>query len=98
MHYRRLGRTDLEISEIVFGGMAFAASASESARLAALEAAIDRGVNAIDTAPLYEFGGSERLFGRALKGARRDRVVVMSKVGLRWDDPHGEPLFAFDGG
>lgn len=92
MRLRRLGRTNLEISPIVYGAMGFG-SASEESRLNALAAAIDSGLNAIDTAPLYEFGGSEKLLGRFLKGGVRDRVVVMSKVGLRWDDPHGDVLF-----
>src|SRR5207249_4108872 len=42
--------------------------------------------------PLYGFGRSERLVGRAVRGRRR-QVVLMTKVGLRWDDPWGETLF-----
>lgn len=100
MRRRRLGRTDLEVSELVLGAMALGAKSaapSDAARISAIHAALDAGVNAIDTAPLYEFGGSEKLLGRALKG-RRDQVVLMSKAGLRWDDPRGVPLFEFDGG
>jgi methylglyoxal reductase len=98
MLYRRLGRTNLNISAVVYGAMALGsktAAPSEESRTRALHAALDRGVNAIDTAPLYEFGGSEKLLGRALAG-RRDSVVLMSKVGLRWDDPRGLPLFEFE--
>ncbi len=68
------------------------AAPSDERRTRAIHAALDAGINAIDTAPLYEQGGSEKLIGLALKG-RRDRVVLMSKVGLRWDDPRGAILF-----
>jgi methylglyoxal reductase len=91
---RLLGRSGIEVSVIAAGGMTFGEhhGDSDENRLRALDAAFERGVNAIDTAPLYGFGRSERLVGRAIRG-RRDRIVVMSKVGLRWDDPRGEILF-----
>lgn len=95
MRYRKLGKTGLEISAITYGGMALGAKSaapSDERRTRAIHAALDAGINAIDTAPLYEQGGSEKLIGLALKG-RRDRVVLMSKVGLRWDDPRGKILF-----
>src|SRR5688572_31566392 len=97
VQYRRLGKSDLQISPIVFGAMALggkSANHDEETRVRTMQAAFDRGINAIDTAPLYEFGQSERIVGRALKG-RRDRIVVMTKVGLRWDDDFGDVLFEF---
>ncbi len=52
-----------------------------------VRAALDRGVNFIDTAPVYGFGRSEEIVGKALKGhVARDRVVVATKVGLEWDE------------
>jgi aryl-alcohol dehydrogenase-like predicted oxidoreductase len=61
-------------------------------RARTLHAAFDAGIEAVDTAPLYDLGDSEALLGAVLK-ERRDRVTVMSKVGLRWDDDHGDVLF-----
>lgn len=97
MQRRKLGATDLELPVIVFGAMAFGAqreASSDGVRIATMQAAIDAGITAIDTAPLYEFGRSEELVGRAIRD-RRDRVEVLTKVGLRWDTPHGDVLFEF---
>ena len=71
MTYRRLGRTDLMISEIGLGG---SPPPPEPVLLQALE----RGVNYIDTSSSYSGGNSERLIGRVIKG-RRDKVHVASK-------------------
>jgi len=54
--------------------------------------ALDRGVTAIDTAPLYGYGGVEERIGRALAGATA-RPLILTKVGLRWDGEHGDVLF-----
>lgn len=67
-------------------------SESEITRL--VHAAIDLGVTSLDTAPLYDFGRSEEIVGRALSG-RRSRVQILTKAGLRWDDAHGRVLFEF---
>ncbi len=71
MIYRRLGRTDLMISEISLGG---SPPPPEPVLLQALE----RGVNYIDTSSSYSHGYSERLIGRVIKG-RRDEIHVASK-------------------
>lgn len=68
------------------------ADADEASRTRLLHEALDLGFTAIDTAPLYDFGGSEEHLGRALFG-HRERVSLLSKVGLRWDSDHGEILF-----
>lgn len=57
-----------------------------------VDAALDVGLHAFDTAPLYGFGRAEVLLGAALRG-RRDRALLLGKVGLRWDGEHGEVLF-----
>ena len=91
MQRTRLGSSDLEISRIVFGSMwRTDTGRSETERL--LDTAIDLGVTSIDTAPLYGFGEVEERLGAAL-GGRRDRIELLSKVGLRWDDDHGDVLF-----
>ncbi|MCX4240244.1 aldo/keto reductase [Paraliomyxa miuraensis] len=88
---RSLGSSGLSITPIVFGAMGFGRSAPVE-RVRTLHAAIDAGITSIDTAPLYGFGESERLVGQAIAD-RRDRVQILGKVGLRWDDEHGEVLF-----
>lgn len=90
MHARPLGSSGLSISPIVYGAMGFGRS-EPSERVRTLHAAIDAGITSIDTAPLYGFGESERLVGQAIAD-RRDRVQILGKVGLRWDDDHGEVL------
>ena len=47
--------------------------------------ALEEGINLIDTAPVYGFGHSEEVIGRALDG-RRDKVILATKVGLNWKD------------
>src|SRR5205085_925087 len=52
----------------------------------------DHGVNAVDTAPMYGCGASELAVGNAI-AAHRHRIVVMTKCGVRWDDPRGRALW-----
>jgi len=54
--------------------------------IATIRAAIDAGINLIDTAPVYGFGHSEEVVGEALEG-RRDKAVIATKAGLDW--PNG---------
>lgn len=91
MSLRPLGSSGLQVSPVIFGAMSFARR-DPTERLRTLHAAIDAGVTSIDTAPLYEFGASERLIGQAVAD-RREGVQLLSKVGLRWDDDHGDVLF-----
>lgn len=52
-----------------------------------IHAALDRGINLIDTAPVYGFGRSEEIVGKALaQGDYRERAVLATKVGLNWND------------
>ena len=93
MKRTRLGRTNLEISRIVFGSMGRRPS-STGDRIRVIHAAIDAGTTTIDTAPLYDFGEVEEIVGQAIRG-RREGVEILSKVGLRWDGDHGDILFQF---
>jgi len=76
MYYRRLGRTNLFISEISLGS-------SPLPPWAVLREAINRGVNYIDTSESYENGNSERKIGRLFKEIGRDKVYVGTKFHLR---------------
>lgn len=84
MKYKELGTSGIEVSVIglgcwSFGGGAYWGPQSQQDADAVLAAAIERGVNLIDTAEVYNDGESERSLGLALKG-RRDKVVLASKI------------------
>ncbi|MEA2937177.1 MAG: hypothetical protein QOC56_681 [Alphaproteobacteria bacterium] len=89
MKYRRLGRSDVEISEIGFGawgiggrteGVASYGDTDDAVSLAALRRALDLGITFFDTSSIYGRGHSETLIGRALR-AERSRVVIATKAG-----------------
>jgi aryl-alcohol dehydrogenase-like predicted oxidoreductase len=85
MLYRQLGRTPWKISEISFGAWAIGGAwgdVSDAESLAALNAAVDSGVNFIDTADVYGMGRSERLIAQ-LKRERKEEIVVATKAGRR---------------
>lgn len=95
MQYSSLGRSELRVSRVIFGAMALSSAPQDPQdRIGTIQAAIDAGITTIDTAPLYGYGQSEELLGRALAG-RRERVQILTKVGLRWDDPRGQVLYRF---
>jgi len=82
MKYRKFGKTGPELSEIGFGAWAIGGSwgrQSDKDSLEALETAIDKGVNFIDTAAGYGNGKSERIIGEFLK-SRSERVYVSTKT------------------
>ena len=81
MRYRTLGGTGMEVSVHCLGAMMFGAVGNpdhdECVRI--IHAALDRGINFVDTADMYSAGESEEIVGRALQG-RRDDVVLATKV------------------
>jgi aryl-alcohol dehydrogenase-like predicted oxidoreductase len=84
MHYRQLGRTDMQVSAISFGAWAiggFWGSVDDAESIRALHAAIDEGVNFIDTADVYGDGRSERLIARLKRERPGDRIWVATKAG-----------------
>src|SRR5215510_8625878 len=86
MKYRPLGRTGLSVSTISFGAWAIGSSwgpVDDRDSLAALHAAIDAGVNFIDTADVYGDGKSERLIARLKHDRPRDEIWVATKAGRR---------------
>src|SRR5256885_14894704 len=90
---RQLGRSELRISPVIFGAWAIGGwmwgRTDESESIEAIHAALDNGINTIDTAAIYGMGYSEELVARAIEG-RRDKVILATKCGMRWDDPKGE--------
>ena len=95
MDYRNLGRTGLKVSPLCMGAMQFGWTADEETSFAILNAALEAGINFIDTANVYsrwvvghEGGESETILGRWMKkfDIRRDRVVIASKVFSRMGD------------
>jgi aryl-alcohol dehydrogenase-like predicted oxidoreductase len=89
MEYRKLGSSDLNVSVIGFGawgigGAPFWSSEGDNMSVKSIQKAYDMGVNFFDTAPVYGFGLSERLIGKALK-PMRDKVILATKCGLRWE-------------
>lgn len=93
MQARQLGQSDVRVSPVIFGAWAIGGwmwgGTEESESIDAIRAAIDHGVNTIDTAAVYGMGYSEELVGRAIKGIPRDRVVIATKCGMRWDTEEG---------
>jgi aryl-alcohol dehydrogenase-like predicted oxidoreductase len=81
VQYRTLGRTGIEVSTLCLGTMMFGAwgKTDELECRRIVDAALDAGVNFVDTADVYAFGESEQILGRALKG-RRDQVIVATKA------------------
>lgn len=96
MRTRDLGGSGIAASVVAFGAWAIGGwnwgGASEDESIAAVHAAIDHGMTFIDTAPVYGFGRSEEVVGKALRGGRRQNVVLASKCGLTWD---GDGYFHF---
>ncbi len=93
MEHRQLGTSDLQLPVVTYGawviGGLFWGGSEDRDAVEAIRASIDHGVDAIDTAPIYGCGHSERLVGEAIQG-RRDKVKILTKCGIRWDAPEGE--------
>ncbi|MCE5269452.1 MAG: aldo/keto reductase [Planctomycetaceae bacterium] len=96
MIYRKLGPSKIDVSAVAFGAWAIGGwmwgGSDEQEAIEAIHAALDHGISLIDTAPIYGFGRSEELVGRAIHG-RRDKVVVATKCGMVWDREEGEFFF-----
>src|SRR6266487_552328 len=81
MRYRTLGGTGIEVSAHCLGAMMFGAVGNPDHEdcVRIIHAALDQGINFVDTADMYSAGESEEIVGMALKG-RRDDVVLATKV------------------
>lgn len=91
MEFATIPETSLRISRVGLGTWAIGGwmwgGTDDEESIATIRAAVERGVNLIDTAPAYGFGRSEEIVGRAIADGRlRSRVVIATKVGLEWRD------------
>lgn len=83
MNKRRIGTSDLYVSEVGLGCMSLGTDENKAIRL--IHEALERGINYLDTADLYDRGLNEQFVGKALKG-KRDQIVLATKVGNRWEE------------
>jgi len=94
MKYKPLGNSNIQASIVglgawvLGGGPIWGKDTDDRESIRTIQAALDLGVNLIDTAPAYGWGRSEEVVGQALKG-RRDKAVIATKCGLWWEDPRG---------
>src|SRR5881628_3521043 len=90
MEHRILGRTGMSVSKLCLGAMMFGAwgEPDHDKSIRIIHAAIDAGINFIDTADVYSAGESEEIVGKALKD-RRDTVILATKAHMPMgDDPN----------
>lgn len=102
MRYRKIGNTEMRASVLAFGSWAAGGwmwgGTDEKKALEAIWTAFDHGINFIDTAPVYGFGRSEEIVGKAVREVSRDQVFIATKCGLVWDKkdwPSGKGDFHF---
>jgi aryl-alcohol dehydrogenase-like predicted oxidoreductase len=88
MEHRKLGATGLSVSPLCLGAMMFGAwgNRDHDDSIAIVHAALDAGINFLDTADVYSRGESEEIVGKALAGGRRDSVVLATKAHGRMHD------------
>lgn len=94
MEYARIPGTPLNVSRVGLGTWAIGGwmwgGSDEDAAITTIRAAFDHGINLVDTAPVYGFGRSEEIVGKALAGGLRARAVIATKAALDWKD--GKPF------
>lgn len=101
MRMRKIGTTDIEASVVALGAWAIGGGpwwgeSDDRLSIYAIHAALDAGVNMIDTAPVYGWGRSEEVVGKAIRG-KRDKVILATKCGLWWHDNRGSLFFELEG-
>lgn len=94
METRRFGNTDIQVTPVGLGTWAIGGwmwgGTDEAQSIDTIHAAIDKGVGLVDTAPVYGFGRSEEIVGKALAGGRRDKVALATKVAMNWSPDHSK--------
>ena len=90
MNYRLFGRTGVRVSPLCLGAMNFGGVTNEADSIRIVHAALDAGINFVDTANVYNAGQSEVVVGKALEG-KRDQVFLATKVhGRMGEGPNDE--------
>jgi aryl-alcohol dehydrogenase-like predicted oxidoreductase len=89
MEHAAIAGTSLEVSRVALGTWAIGGwmwgGTEEAESIATIRAAVEHGVNLIDTAPVYGFGRSEEIVGKAIaEGHLRSRVRISTKTGIEW--------------
>ncbi len=89
MELRQLGKSNIKVTPIILGTWGIGGwmwgGTDEIESINAIQASIENGITTIDTAPAYGMGLAEEIVGKAIKG-KRDKVVIATKCGLRWDE------------
>jgi len=97
MQYKKLGTSEVTVTPIAFGAWAIGGwmwgGAEEKDAIKALHASFDKGITTIDTAPVYGFGKSEELVGKAMTGISRDKYQILTKFGMNWLTEEGQYVF-----
>lgn len=101
MQTMKIGHSDLEVSKIALGTWAIGGGSwwgtnDDNESIKTIRTALDKGINLVDTAPVYGFGHSEEVVGKAIKPVR-DQVVLSTKCGLMFDRTVGSYYFSRDG-
>lgn len=101
MEMRKIGASGLEASALALGTWAIGGGSwwgdnDDQVSIESIHRANDGGITWIDTAPVYGFGHSEEVVGKAIQG-RRDKVFLSTKCGLQWRDSVGTPHLNRDG-
>jgi aryl-alcohol dehydrogenase-like predicted oxidoreductase len=91
VEYSAIAGTPLRVSSVAIGTWAIGGwmwgGTDEAESVVTIRAALDHGINVIDTAPAYGFGRSEEIVGKAIaEGRLRNKVVIATKVALDWKD------------
>src|SRR5580698_5919300 len=89
MEYKIISDTGMNVSRIALGTWAIGGwmwgGSDENESIRTIHAALDQGINLIDTAPIYGSGRSEEIVGEALRQhGGRDKVLIATKVGIDW--------------
>jgi aryl-alcohol dehydrogenase-like predicted oxidoreductase len=97
MQQKFLGKSTVKVTPLAFGAWAVGGwmwgGAEETAAIRAIQTSYDLGMTTIDTAPVYGFGRSEELVGKALAGIPRNNYQILTKYGLNWETTEGEYFF-----
>jgi aryl-alcohol dehydrogenase-like predicted oxidoreductase len=90
MEYIEVPGADLQVTRVCLGTWAIGGwmwgGTDEARSIKTIHAALDKGVNFIDTAPVYGFGASEEIVGKAVEQWGRDKVHIATKVALEWTE------------